>query len=64
MHEGGGKDDRWLPAAEQALNAIVKVHPHPHSIFSAVIRGTARQVFARSRCAAGERYSEIQYGKS
>jgi condensin complex subunit 1 len=53
MHEGGGKDDRWLPAAEQALSAIVKLHPHPHSVFSALIRGTARQVFARSRCSSG-----------
>ena len=53
MHEGGGKDDRWLPAAEQAINALVKIHPHPHSVFSALIRGTARQVFARSLCSAG-----------
>jgi condensin complex subunit 1 len=53
MHEGGGKDDRWLPAAEQALGAIVKVHQHPHSVFSALVRGTARQVFARSRCSSG-----------
>jgi len=35
MHEGGGKDQRWLPAAEHALNALVKIHPHPHSVFSA-----------------------------
>lgn len=44
MHEGGGKDDRWLPAAEQSLNALVKIHPHPHSVFAAIVRGTARQV--------------------
>ena len=53
MHEGGGADDRWLPAAEQALNALVKIHPQPHSVFSALIRGTACQVFARSRCSSG-----------